>query len=172
MGKRIYPLSRIKKSHAYDLEEIAELYGDKTLHVQTVRTWIRAGLPLIDKKRPALVFGYDLWVHLGKMNKSNKCMTQDHEMFCMKCRDARPPLGRGVKLESFKGFIRAKAICKSCKTIMNKSYKLQDYPKLKRLFTVVEVLELYDSAYSTVNTHLDVPTQIPLSESQQMELFQ
>ncbi|NBB88875.1 MAG: AlpA family phage regulatory protein, partial [Bacteroidetes bacterium] len=48
MGKRLYPLQRIKAWYCYDIEEICSLYKSQRLHQQTVRQWIKNGLPIID----------------------------------------------------------------------------------------------------------------------------
>ena len=57
MGKR-HPNHRLVKIHrSYTVEEIASLFG---IHKNTVRGWVKAGLPTCDNKRPMLILGHDL----------------------------------------------------------------------------------------------------------------
>ena len=52
MGKR-HPNHRHVKIHrSYTVEEIAGLFG---IHKNTVRRWVKAGLPTSDDKRPMLI---------------------------------------------------------------------------------------------------------------------
>ncbi|MBL0320176.1 MAG: hypothetical protein IPP74_12945 [Alphaproteobacteria bacterium] len=171
MGKRIYPLNVIKYWYSYDLDEICQLYSDHRLHKQTVRRWIKEGLPTIDKHTPGLVYGSQLKKFLGKQNQMNKCSTAYEQFYCFKCRDARNPYKKQVQLEFRNLSLQLKAVCRDCKSPMNKGYKLDDLQKLKSLFYVVDVLELYDSTSPTVNAHFHAPNEMHQSESVQLELF-
>lgn len=171
MGKRIYPLRRIKFWYCYDIEEICSLYKSMRLHPQTVRGWIKKGLPTIDNRQPMLIYGEDLKTFLGKQNEASKCQTDFGEMFCMKCQEATKPKGRRVQLEQVNGFVRAKAHCRECHTIMNKSYKMEAVPRLRKAFVVVDVLELYDSTTCTGKTHILTQEKTGESESAQGSLF-
>ena len=56
MSKR-HPNPRLAKIHRnYTVEEVAGLYG---VHRNTVREWVRRGLPTIDDRRPMLIVGTD-----------------------------------------------------------------------------------------------------------------
>lgn len=171
MGKRIYPLQGIKYWWAYDIDEVCALYKSQGLHAQTVRSWIKKGLKAI-KGTPTLIYGNDLIVFLKKINESSKCKTEFDQMFCMKCKDAKPAFKKQIALEKANQSIRAKAICRDCKSTMNKSYKMDDIPKLKRMFYVVDVLELYDSKAPTLNTHFDAHINQHQNEPSQEDLFQ
>jgi hypothetical protein len=105
------------------------------------------------------------------MNQSSKCKTEFSEMFCMKCREARPVYQKQIVLEQVNKSVRAKGHCRSCKTVMNKTYKLDDVPRLRTTFRVGEVLELYDCETSPVNTHLQGRLKMTTSEPLQWELF-
>ncbi len=171
MGKRNYPLKRIKYWYAYDIDEVCGLYKDSKLHPRTVHGWIKNGLATIDGQKPFLVFGHELKRFLGKQNASGKQKTARDEMFCFKCRDVRKPYKREIQFTQRGHLTSMKALCPDCKNTMNKGVKLDDVPSLKRIFTVVDVLKLYDCEASTVNTHLLAQTKAQQSESFQHELF-
>ena len=49
------PNYRLVKIHRnYTVEEVARLFGT---HNNTVRAWVKAGLPTCDGKRPTLILG-------------------------------------------------------------------------------------------------------------------
>jgi hypothetical protein len=170
MGKRIYPLKGIKYWWAYTVEEICEMYSDCNLHPQTVREWIRKGLIVISGK-PMLIYGNDLKKFLMKMNQSNKCHTQFDEMFCFTCKEASNFYKKQIKVIHKDGKLDVKALCRHCKNVMNQGYKLDDYQTLKRLFLLVDELQLYDCENPPLKTHLDVPQETHANEPIQMELL-
>ena len=48
---------RAKSLRSYSIDEIARLLG---VHRNTVRHWIRNGLPVLDDRRPNLILGSEL----------------------------------------------------------------------------------------------------------------
>jgi hypothetical protein len=147
---KTYHLNKIKYWLCYDIDAICRLCG---IHPKTALAWLKKGLEAIDNKKPILVYGYNLKAFLGNLNKLNKCSTSFEEMFCMKCKEPRSPLKKQIQLEQFEQkFLKTKALCQTCKTKMNKPYKLEDLPQLKRIFNAVQLLELYDSKTPTSNT--------------------
>ena len=153
MGKRIYPLNKIKYWYCYDIDDICRLYSKYKLHSKTVLEWKKQGLQAIDNRSPALFYGACLAKFLGKMNESNKCKTAFDEMFCMKCKEGKKPLQRQIQLiPENRIFLKTKSVCQTCKNQMFKNYKLDDLQKIKRIFDVVQVLELYDCKNPTVKT--------------------
>ena len=85
---------RLAKIHRnYTVEEIATLYG---VHRNTVRHWIKAGLPVVDQRRPVLVLGAALAEYLRIRRTVNKRPCQPGEIYCLRCREPRAPAGADV----------------------------------------------------------------------------
>jgi len=157
--------------YAYDIDDICALFSDFGLHPQTVRKWIKDGLKTIDAGKPTLVYGHDLIVHLKKNNSANKCKTAFDEIYCMGCQDARPIFRNKISVEQTAQFLRVQGVCRECKRLMFKNYKLTDFPTLRNKFKLVGVLELYDFEATTDKTHIQAQEQNPSTESAQGELF-
>jgi hypothetical protein len=85
------PNHRLVKIHrSYTVEEIARLF---CVHKNTVREWIRAGLPTSDQKRPALVLGCELSCFLQARRAKNKRPCKPGEIYCVRCRAPEFPAG-------------------------------------------------------------------------------
>jgi excisionase family DNA binding protein len=86
---------RLAKIHrSYTVEEIATLYR---VHRNTVRQWIKAGLPAVDQRRPVLVLGSALAEFLRVRRTENKRPCKPGEIYCMRCREPRSPAGGAVR---------------------------------------------------------------------------
>lgn len=164
MSKRLYPHKRVRYWYAYDIDDICALFSDLGLHPQTVRKWIKNGLKTIDAGKPALVYGHDLIAYLKKNNESNKCKTAFDQIYCMGCQDARPVFRNHVAIEQKSQFLKVQGACRECKTPMFKSYKLADFSRLRSLFTLVDVAELYDFEAHTDMTHIHAQERSTISE--------
>lgn len=165
MSNKLYSHKPVKYWYAYTVEDISALYSKLTLHPQTIRGWVKNGLNTIDSGKPALIYGNDLIVFLKSQNSKNKCKTAFDEMFCMKCKDARNLFQRKAAIKPKAKNLFVSGHCRECKTVMFKSYKMNDLPKLKRTFLVVGVLELYDCKVPPCKTHLQAHDVTPLNES-------
>ena len=172
MSKKLYSYKPISYWYSYEIEEICHIFKDNGLHPQTVRRWInKEGLSTIDKSRPTLIYGYDLINFLKKRNQRHKKHTSFEQFFCMKCQDGRNVFRNIIQIEQSHHYLKAKARCRDCKTIMNKSYKITGLPDLRQQFQLGDVLELYDCLESTAKTHLAVCVTQSLNESLQGNLF-
>ena len=88
------PNPRLAKIHrSYTVEEIAKLYG---VHRNTVRAWIKRGLPTVDERRPVLVLGSRLGEYLRLRRTQNKRPCRPDEIYCVRCREPRAPVGNVV----------------------------------------------------------------------------
>lgn len=86
-----HPNYRLVKIHrTYTVEEVASRLG---VHRNTVREWVKRGLPTIDRRRPLLVHGRDLVQFLQAQRTKNKRKCQPGEIYCVRCRAPRTPAG-------------------------------------------------------------------------------
>jgi hypothetical protein len=144
---------RIKIHRSYTVEEIACLLN---LHKNSVRTWVKAGLPVSDHKRPKLILGTDLAAFLKARRTRNKRPCKSGEFYCVRCRLPRVPAGGMVdcKPESDTSG-RLEAICPVCDCIMNRWISLAKWEQIcgKMEVTIAEASEqVSDRAQPSVNS--------------------
>lgn len=85
------PNHRLVKIHrTYTVEETSSLFG---IHRQTVRAWLKQGLPAIDTRRPALILGNELVAFLKRRRTKNRRPCGAGEIYCVRCRLPRRPAG-------------------------------------------------------------------------------
>ena len=85
------PNYRLVKIHRnYTVEDVARLFG---IHKNTVRAWVKAGLPTCDGKRPILILGRELAGYLKARRTKNKRPCQPGEFYCLRCRAPKQPDG-------------------------------------------------------------------------------
>lgn len=90
MGTR-NPNPRLAKLHrTYTVEEVASVFH---VHRNTVREWVKRGLPTIDDKRPMLILGRHLSAFLQARRTKNKRPCQPGEIYCVRCRTPKSPAG-------------------------------------------------------------------------------
>ena len=153
---KLYNINRISGFLSYTVEDICNMYS---VHPQTVRKWIKIGLKTIDSRKPSLIHGSELKEFLKKQNDKNKKHLDFEEFFCVTCKEAHIPLFRKAYLEQNHQFIRSKGVCPITKKIMNRSYKLSDYSRLKKAFSVEEMARLCDSSNSSLHTKINEENQ-------------
>jgi excisionase family DNA binding protein len=122
MGKRHPNYRHVKVHRNYTVEEAANLFG---IHKNTVREWLKSGLPVLDDKRPMLILGQDLAAFLQARRIKNKQTCQPGQMYCVRCRSPKTAAGdmadyhpRTEKLGMLK------AICPDCHFMMNRHVSL------------------------------------------------
>jgi hypothetical protein len=118
MPKR-HPNYRLVKIHrSYVVEEIAYMFG---VHKNTVREWIKAGLPTSDKRRPTLILGHHLADFLRRRRQKNKQPCRQGEIYCVRCRAPKLP---GGGMSEYRPQTETSgnltAICPDCNSIMNR----------------------------------------------------
>jgi excisionase family DNA binding protein len=82
VGRRVSAV-RVKANRSYTVEEAAETVG---VTPQTVRSWIRQGLPALTAQRPFLILGYALKDFLASAEASRKRPLRLGEFFCLRCK--------------------------------------------------------------------------------------
>jgi hypothetical protein len=108
---------RVKIHRNYTVEEVARLFCK---HKNTVREWIKAGLPICDGKRPTLILGCDLAAFLRERQAKRKRPCQSGEMYCVRCRSPKKPAGNLVDYKRLTDKIgNLTAICPDCDGLIN-----------------------------------------------------
>ena len=118
-----HPNPRLAKIHRnYTVEEIAALFG---VHRNTVREWVKRGLPTNDDLRPMLILGRDLVAFLRARRAKNKRTCLPGELYCFRCRAPKAAAGDMADyqpLTETQGNLIA--ICADCETIMYRRVSL------------------------------------------------
>ncbi len=122
MRKR-HPNPRLAKIHRnYTVEEVAGLFG---VHRNTVREWVKRGLPTNDDRRPMLILGRDLVAFLRARRAKNKRTCQPGEIYCLRCRAPRAAAGDMADYQPVTETLgNLVATCALCETIMNRRVSL------------------------------------------------
>lgn len=118
---RINP-RRAKLHRSYDVGELADRLD---VHKNTVRQWIKRGLPVVDGACPVLILGSDFQAWWNEQRKAAKRPCQPGQMFCFKCREPkRPALGMVEYVATNAVTGNLKAICETCETVMHQRARL------------------------------------------------
>jgi hypothetical protein len=149
-----HPNPRLAKIHRnYTVEEVASLYG---VHRNTVREWVKRGLPTSDDCRPLLILGRDLVAFLQAQRTKNKRTCQPGEIYCVRCRAPKAPAGDmadyEVVTETLGNLI---AICSDCETLMYRRVSLAKLAQIrgKLDITMPQALpHISESAQPSVNS--------------------
>ena len=169
MSKRTYKYNIFSYFCVYTIDDIA---SELKIHPQTVRKWIKKyDLKAIDTRQPILIRGYDLIEFLKAQNDKGKFPTEFDEMHCFCCHNTRNIYQKKIGIEHKNKVLKVFSHCRTCKSIMFKNYKFSDFSKLKRIFHVVEVSELYDYEKPTCKTHISNHIHFNSSESGQGDFF-
>jgi excisionase family DNA binding protein len=155
MSKR-HPNPRLAKIHRnYTVEEAAGVFG---VHRNTVREWVKRGLPTSDDRRPMLILGADLVAFLRAQRVKNKRTCQPGEMYCVRCRAPRAPAGEMADYEPLTATQgNLIGMCPACKAMMYRRISLARIEQVrgKLKVTLPQALPHIDeSAQPSVNSDL------------------
>jgi len=107
---------RVKIHRSYAVDEVARLLG---VHKNTVRSWIKSGLPIIDERRPILILGRSLSSFLRSRQTGRRQPCQPDQFYCFGCRAPKRPAGllaEYIPITPTSGNLRA--TCQNCSTVM------------------------------------------------------
>lgn len=120
-ARRINPrLARLHRSYS-----VNELACTLDVHKNSVRGWIKAGLPVSDDQRPCLILGSEFQAWWGRRRKAAKCPLQPGQLYCFKCRQPKAPALGMVELVATNAVTgNVKALCETCGTMMHRRVQL------------------------------------------------
>jgi hypothetical protein len=112
-----HPNYRLVKIHRnYVVEEIAILLN---VHKNTVRGWIKQGLPTIDRRRPTLIVGSMLSRFLQDRRRRYQRRCAPGEIYCVKCRaPVRPAEGIADYIPTTSNLGSLTGICPTCENLI------------------------------------------------------
>lgn len=114
-ARRINP-RLIKLHRPYSVEEAARVLG---AHKNSVRRWIKDGLPVVDDRRPTLILGYELRAYLDRKRQAGKRPCPPGTIYCLKCREPRrPALGMVEYMPCNAATGNLTALCEACGTTL------------------------------------------------------
>ncbi len=103
---------------SYSVEEAALTLG---IHKNSVRGWIKAGLPILDNSRPTLILGGELKAWLVKKRKAAKRPCSPGTLYCFKCRTPKAPALGMVEYKPMNDTSgNLIAFCTDCGTMMHR----------------------------------------------------
>lgn len=122
MSKR-HPNHRLAKIHRnYTVEEVAGLFG---IHKNTVREWVKRGLPINDDRRPMLILGRALHAFLQARRAKNRRPCQAGEIYCVRCRTPKIPAGDMAEYQPLTPTLgNLIGICPGCDSMMYRRVNL------------------------------------------------
>lgn len=134
MTKRRSNYRLVKIHRSYTAEDIARLFG---IHKNTVRHWIKAGLPTIDDRRPMLVRGPELRDFLQARRTSRKQSCRPGQIYCVRCRAPQSPAGRMAEYQPINDKIgNLLGICPDCNLLM---YRCVSMAKLSQVRGEIDI---------------------------------
>ena len=124
------PNHRLVKIHrSYTVEEVARLFGT---HRNTVRAWVKAGLPTCDSKRPILILGRELAAYLQARRTKNKRPCKPGEIYCVRCRAPKRPAGDMAEYQAVTtGLGNLIGICPDCEAIIYRRASRTKLPEIQ-----------------------------------------
>lgn len=141
--------SRIREKHCYTIEEAADVLG---AHKNTIRQWMKQGLPSIDASRPLLIHGSELKAFLVQRQQRAKRPCGVGEIYCLRCRAPRTPWEGVVDVTIInQKMAQLTGICSVCEGKLNRRTSIAKLPdcalhfKIQQLTNTHIIVRLPDS---------------------------
>ena len=133
------PNHRLVKIHRnYTVEEAARVFG---IHKNTVRCWIKAGLPVCDDMRPQLILGRELAAFLQSRRAKKKRPCASGEMYCFGCRVPRTPAGGMADfVPETDALGNLVGICPQCSVMMYRRASVAQLPGIREKLDITIVV--------------------------------
>jgi excisionase family DNA binding protein len=155
MGKRHPNYRRVKIHRSYAVEQAARRLG---VHKNTVRAWIKVGLPTIDDRRPILILGSDLIAFLRARRARKKRPCSPGQMYCFRCRAPKFPAGDMAEYIAItEKVVNLTAICPDCTSMMHRLVsraKLENFPAKMDITFPQALRRLIESEQPSVSSDL------------------
>lgn len=155
MRQRRANYRHIKIHRNYTVEDVARLFSK---HKNTIRSWIKAGLPTCDRQRPTLILGRDLATFLQNRKEKRKRPCRLGEIYCVRCRSPKWPAGNLLDYQPITEKIgNLTAICPDCEALINQRLGTAKFGSIKAKMEVTvsqAPLRLSESDEPTVNSAL------------------
>jgi len=153
--RRAHPNHRLVKMHrSYTVHEIADALH---VHRNTVREWIRSGLPVLEG-RPVLMLGKDIIDFLRARRAKKRCRCGPGQMYCFKCRVPRSPAGDMVDSVALNAQVaNLIGICPICDTVMHRCVAAAEIEKLRSPSAIISsraLLRLNEISDPSLNSEL------------------
>lgn len=117
-GGRRHALGSIRTTATYSVVEIRKLLQ---VHENTVRGWIRDGLPVLDGPYPAVIHGRALRGFLRALKDRQKRTCAANEFYCFSCHEPRTPAVGSVQFVPRNSKqLMITAVCSECGTALNR----------------------------------------------------
>ena len=142
----------IRARWAYDVAEVAVACG---VHRNTVRQWIKDGLPVVSTGKPYLVRGSDLKEFLRDRNARRKQPCANGFIYCLPCHAPKRPAGGMVDFEQTSETSGTLiGICPDCERVIRRHESLA---KLDEVAAGLEVNVLKAGAEETLSNATTSP---------------
>jgi excisionase family DNA binding protein len=163
-GRRPNP-RRLKIHRSYTVEEAAR---QLRVHRNTIRAYIKQGLPVVDERRPTLILGRDLQGFLEGRREQLRAVCGPRRIYCVKCRAPQAPAGfmaDYIPLTSTSGNLRG--ICPECHKLVHRRVALA---KIEAVRGQIDVSfphlreRIGESPSPSLDSDLEEPNEHPCSE--------
>lgn len=145
---------RAKVHRSYSIAEAALRFG---VHRNTVRHWIKGGLPTVRCGRLVLILGRHLRPFLAERQASRRRACGTGQMFCLRCREPRSALSGTVRaVAAMATSVNLAGRCAVCDARMHRRVRISDLQAAGfEVRTRQGEEDIADSAPAPLNCHLD-----------------